>query len=388
MRLIRSSAALSSAVLVASALVASAGATAAGASMVPASIPADCSRDVSADVNAWIAGAADGQTLTFAPGGCYRVDRPLRVAGHSDLVIDGNGSTFRNFTDGRELPPSDARARGMWYFSNGTNVTIRDTIVVGANPHAGVGDQAYVRALEAQTAYTVGAIKGMLLDHVQAYDVYGDFVFVGPAANGVRVQNSTFARNGRQGWTINGQNIVFDHNSISDTRRATVDLEPSSASFVTRHVTISNNLVGRGRLKFVANAGQPGPTDDVNIVGNRLVGKTLTIFVNPKKGYRTNYRIVGNTSDKPVDASRTGAIVLWHVKGAEIRDNVVPLWRWSNSHGVALFDSHDVSVVGNTFHFAPRSLVLRDGNTNVTQSGNLIRNPLTPEAPARIAGPT
>ncbi len=45
------------------------------------------------------------------------------------------------------------------------------------------GDFAYVAALEGQAAYVVGGVRNMVMDHVQAYDVYGDFVFVGPRRN-------------------------------------------------------------------------------------------------------------------------------------------------------------------------------------------------------------
>ena len=61
---------------------------------VPASIPSDCSRDVSAELLAWIASVPDGSTLRFAANGCYRVDRTLTIQYRNGLTFEGNGATF------------------------------------------------------------------------------------------------------------------------------------------------------------------------------------------------------------------------------------------------------------------------------------------------------
>ena len=277
---------------------------AATAVTVPASIPSNCSRDVSAELIAWIASVPDGSTLSFTPNGCYRVDRKLTISYRNGLTFEGNGATFRAFTSGRELSASEARTRSMFTFWRGSNLTVRNTKVIGANPYAGVNDAAYVPALEAQTAYVIGGVRNMVLDHVAAYDVYGDFVFVGAATQGLIVRNSTFARNGRQGWTINGSDILFEHNTIDHTRRATIDLEPSSKASITQRVTIRNNTIGVGRLYFLANEGLAAPTSDISIIGNRFVGKAMTIRVNPPTGTRSRYRVVGNVSDTPVGLQR------------------------------------------------------------------------------------
>ncbi|MGZ4734746.1 MAG: right-handed parallel beta-helix repeat-containing protein [Acidimicrobiia bacterium] len=364
-------------------LPAPAGATAAVAT-VPASIPSDCSRDVSAELVAWIASVPDGSTLQFTPQGCYRVDRTLTIRNRHQLTFEGNGATFRAFTSGRELPPSEARTRSMFSFWQGSNITVRNTIVRGANPNAGVGDNAYVAALEAQTAYVVGGVQNMVLDHVEAYDVYGDFVFVGAATNNLLVKNSTFARNGRQGWTINGQDIVFEHNNIRMTRRATIDLEPSSVTSIARRVTIRNNTIGVGRLYFLANVGLAAPTEDISVIGNTFVNKTMTIRVNPPSGTRSRFRVIGNTSNKPMDGS---AMVFNNVLGVEVRDNIQPMQRGNGSSGVSIKNCRDVTVTGNWFPFGASPIFSRGGNFNVSQSNNYVGHPLRLVAPSQTPGP-
>jgi hypothetical protein len=354
---------------------------------VPASIASDCSRDVSAALVAWIASVPDHSTLEFTPQGCYRVDRTLTIRNRNGLVLEGNGATFRAFTSGRELPPTEARTRSMFSFWKGSNLTLRDVIVRGANPNAGPGDFAYVAALEAQTAYVIGGVQGMVLDHVQAYDVYGDFVFVGPATSHLLVQNSTFARNGRQGWTINGQDIVFRNNAIRMTRRATVDLEPSSATSVTRRVTISNNTIGVGRLYFLANEGRAAPTEDISILDNTFVNKAMTIWVNPPTGTRARYRVIGNVSDTPVGTGGGGAMTFNHVLGVEVRNNVQPMQRGRGISGVYAKNSRDVIVTGNSFPFAKTAVISNGASFNVSQSANYAGNPLHPVPAWSFVGP-
>jgi hypothetical protein len=351
----------------------------------PLTIPGDCSRDVSGDLNAWIASVPDHAVLSFTPRACYRVDRTVHVKFRNGLTLEGNGATFRQFTDGRELAAPAARTRSIFAFFGGSALTVRNTIAIGANHKAGLADGAYVRPLEAQTAYVVGGVQGALLDGVQAYDVFGDFVFVGPRTNGLTVRNSRFARNGRQGWTVNGQNIVFDHNTISETRRATIDMEPSSTGDAARHVTFSNNEVGPGRLFFFANEGLAAPTDDVNIVGNHLHGKALTIHVNPPRGTRSHYRVIGNRSDARQHQGGGGVMAFSGVVGLEVRDNVQPVQRNAGISGVSVRNSQNVKVTGNRFLNAFGVVLVRQGNRNVVQSGNLIGNPLHVAAPGSVA---
>jgi Right handed beta helix region len=362
-------------------------APASGTATIPAGIPGDCSRDVSRELNAWIASVSDGSTLRFGPSACYRVDRTLRIKDRIGLTIDGNGATFRAMTSGRELPPSQARTRSMFSFMQGRDLTVRDVIVRGANPNAGTGDLAYVAALEAQTAYVVGGVQNMVMDHVEAYDVYGDFVFVGPATKGLVVRNSNFARNGRQGWTINGEDITFEHNSIRATRRATIDLEPAKRTSIARRVTIRDNTIGPGRLYFLANEGQAAPTEDISVIGNTFVRKAMTIRVDPPRGTRARYRIIGNVSDTPVGFGGGGALTFNNVVGIEVRDNVQPMQKGRYISGVSIRGSRDVVVTGNSFPYGRAPILSRGANFNVSQSDNRVGNPLHGAKDVSYPGP-
>jgi hypothetical protein len=364
---------------------------AAGAAVVasPTDIPADCSVDVTARIQAAINAAPDGSTLQFPAGACYRVDGTLVVKARTNLTIDGHGMTLRQVTDGTELVSVNAiRSRSVWSFQANTNVTLQDVIVQGANPYAGVGDKAYQPKFEGQHAFVVAGGTNTVLQRVQAYDIYADFVYAGPGVNGLLVRDSTFARNGRQGWTINGANVTFDHNTISEVHRSTVDLEPTYTNWVTRNATVSNNTIGRGRGYFVANQGQPyAPIDGVNIIGNHLHGKTMIIVVGGHVGQRNNYRVIGNTTDTPISANGSG-MHFNNVHGLEVRDNVARAAFRHRYFGLTMWHSTHVVITGNRWANAAGVWIDRGGNLDVTQSGNSIGTPIALTPATATAGPT
>ena len=355
----------------------------------PPAIPADCSRDVTADLTAWFASVPDNSVLSFAPNGCYRVDGTLVVAHRSGLTFEGNNATFKQVTDGSELINSKkVRTRNVWTFATSSNLVVHNLTTVGANPFAGRGDRAYSPRFEAQHAYLVQGVNGMVMDNVDAYDVFGDFVALGGNVSNFTVRNSSFARNGRQGWSINGTNIVFENNSITETRRATIDMEPPLPTFASKNVYIRNNDVGPGRLFFFSSVGAAAPMDNINITGNRLHKKAFVIFVAPPKGTRSNYHVVGNVSDGGVSGFGS-AMVFKNIEGLEVRANIVPT-QWSHHlTGVGVSRSSHVSITNTTFRSAAAALRDRGDNTDITQSNSLI-GPLSMgvQPTTRAVGPT
>ena len=357
---------------------------------VPPSIAATCSRDVTAELQAFIDATPDGSTLAFTPNACYRVDGTLRIRQRNHLVLEGNHATFHAFTDGSELGNAKlTRARVMFSLYQGADITLRDIVVIGANPHAGRGELAYRAIYEAQHAYAILGSQGVLLDHVEAYDVYGDFVNVGPGSDGVTVRNSTFLRNGRQGWTINGTNVLFESNTIGETRRATIDMEPSSPGWTTRNVTIRNNDVGKGRLYFLASVGASPVMDNITIEGNHL-HRNMRMYVDPPKGVRSNYQILDNVADFGVSQRGGAALGFRDIVNLEVRGNTIRVQPGRNISGVSIGNCAHVVVADNAFRGAVAPIRDFGNNVDVRQSGNRIGMPtptiLVPST--SVAGPT
>jgi hypothetical protein len=73
-----------------------------------------------------------------------------------------------------------------------------------------------------------------------------------------------------------------------------------------------------------------------------------------------------------------------NVHGIDVHDNVQPVARYRQPHGVAMLDSRDASITNNEFLNADGILLDRGGNQNVTQSGNWGGTPLAPFPPSSI----
>ena len=182
--------------------------------------------------------------------------------------------------------------------------------------------------------------------------MFGDFVYIGAfgrdagkrGSENVWVHDSTFSRNGRQGLAITaGENVVFEHNQIGETRRATVDLEPNSPRFGAKNVHILENIVGEGRLLFLASHGN-GPVDDIVISRNQLPGHPLTMSVRAAGERRARWWVTDNVAQR---TERT-PMSFQRIDGVVVRNNTEPVTR-EGASGVGLRDVCGANVSGNNF---------------------------------------
>jgi hypothetical protein len=238
----------------------------------------------------------------------------------------------------------------------------RNLIVRGANPQGGLGDESYQEDLEAQHAFNLLAVDGVELDRVVVSDVYGDFVYIGANrdvtwSQNVWVHDSSFARNGRQGIAVTaGRNVVIERNSIQLTRRSTFDLEPNTERGGAENIHFLDNVVGQGRLLFLASHGV-GPVNDIVIARNQLAGHVLNMDVIPPEGTRgARFWIIGNTSTM---ASHRTPIRFWYIDGIVLRDNRQPV-DTAGETGVNLNEVCGAIVAANNFG-AGTPEVRRDG---------------------------
>jgi hypothetical protein len=266
---------------------------------VPAAIDASGRTDVTTALHEFLAHVPNGSTIAFGAGGRYRVEGTLRLTDRHDLTFEGNGATIFATTKGD-------RSRAQWYFVRGQRIVFHNIVVRGANPHGGTADDAYQAKYEAQHGFWFAGTSDVLLDHVTVTDVYGDFVYIAKDLDTrvwsarVTIRWSTFARNGRQGISVTaGRDVRIEHNSISDTRRAVVDLEPNTSSWGAERIVIADNYIGRGRLMFIAAHGAAGPVNDVQVLRNVLHDHLLNVEVVAPEGARRSHWVVdGNRSDK------------------------------------------------------------------------------------------
>lgn len=379
--------------------------TASSAYSPPAAIPADCSRNVSSDLNSWLASVPDGSTVQFN-GGCYRIDQDLRLTNRSSLTIDGGGATFKTddptgdsssfdaagycATGSSATTPSKvARTRSQWDITGSSNITIRNMIIHGANPCGGTGSNAYVAPLEAQHAFNVDRNNtNITIEDVQAYDIYGDFIYFRGTTNGV-ARNNHFERNGRQGISVTGGGpTLIEGNTIANTRRATFDLEPNAASDLVDGVTIRGNTIGTGRLLFVASHGG-GRVNNVLIERNTLSRCISVDVLGSVSLRRSNWTVQNNTTTGGCGApAGNAAMKFGYVDHVWVLNNVQPIQANRGDYGVNITASSDVQVNNNSFINAVAALHPDSLSTDysscsnkLTSSGNYDQPIVCPVAP-------
>jgi len=334
---------------------------------------ADCTRDVSRALRTLIASLPDGGTLTFENEGCYRIDEPVKVVDRAGLTLDGNGATFRAMTEG------DQDRRHFW-FIGGSDITVRNLTVRGANPHAGTGDLAYQGKRAFQHGFAFHGVQGGLLENVQVYDVFGDFVYFGTdvrnkkhvPSRSIVVRDSHLERNGRQGIGIaNAEDITIQNNHISQVRRATFDLEPNSPADVIRRISILDNTTGRGRLLWMASAGKGFNVNDITIAGNTMVARAsggILRLETPEGGMRGPFTIENNTfliggTDRP-------GFSFVRAHDVTVRNNQADLPAYRAMTAVGAYGANTVTVTGNAFTGARTVLFCNAASAGCTDSAN------------------
>ena len=141
---------------------------------IPGRIRSDGSREVSQEINDWIASIPNGTAgaynkAVFVSDGIYWVDDTIEPFSKSYIVFAGNGSTFvrRNQLPGTT---NEIRARAHWRFNQCAFFRYNNLHVEGqADPTVG-----YNSALEAQHAFTHTSSVQALSYYCTANNVWGD----------------------------------------------------------------------------------------------------------------------------------------------------------------------------------------------------------------------
>lgn len=346
---------------------------ASGTHTAPGSITADCSTDVTAQLQAWIDSVPNSSTLTFPNGTCYRIDKTIILSKRSGLTFAGNGATFRAVTSGTENSQTQ-RTRAQFRIVQSSQIVMRNMTVKGAHPNGGTSESAYVVSLEAQHGFDIIASTDVLIENNTVTDVYGDFVYVGNTtpSRRVTIRGNTMARNGRQGISVTGgEDILIENNDISAVRRSTFDVEPNLASAVNRRITIARNRVGTGRLTFLANKGAGGVVEDITIDSNVVTGKAMNIIAEaPTSLRRLRYRVTNNITDTGYGSPSGTVFYFKGIDGIIVRDNVQPAQAGRNMSLVRLSNSTGADVRGNTTKYAIAALTADASSSNYYACGN------------------
>ena len=331
---------------------------------VPASITANCTRDVSGELNTFLARVPNGSTVNFPAGACYRVDRTVTVSGKTGLVLAGHGARLQRLTP----TPHDLsypNANPILRLGRLTRSRVVGFKILGINMRSNVPHHpeygTYYRNWEFDHGIAISGGVDLTVKRVTIDGPYGDGIWVGGddkwsyrRSDGVRLLRITVKHNGRQGIALTrGTNILVDRSNIT-SRRAGIDLEPAATTHVLKNVEIRRSQFNSHLLAFSGSGA--GVVNNVNIHHN-LVTHTGTPFVHAGSSSglsRNNWRIANNT-------------VTWTLG--------------SSSPGVRLMNMHNVTVEGNHLRFsAARSMQgvrVMNGTNGVSVTCNWFRNATT-----------
>jgi Right handed beta helix region len=343
---------------------------------VPRAIASDCSSDVTVALSKWIASVPDNSILSFGRSACYQVDGSLRFVNRRNLLVDGNGATFKATTRGD-------RTRIHVGIEASQNIIIRNLTVNGANPEAGATREAYEPDLEAQHGFNLGGVRHVLLDNVQARDVYGDFVYISSSGRGVSrdqpsdqvaVVRSRFQRSGRQGIAItNARNVTIIGNMVTDVARSMFDLEPNKPTNIVRAVRIEQNTTGAAVNFWIASKGAGSQIGDVVVRANTMrapTGGLVFVFGGPD-GARGPFTIDANrlrVTGAVTDEGAVGALFFGHTDTIDIRNNQIELPRSRSMPVVELRNSRNVVVDDNRVKNAGQLVMADEASADVQAS--------------------
>jgi hypothetical protein len=351
---------------------------------VPGSVAGDCSVAVDGALNSWFGSVPDGATVRFAPGGCYGFDGSLLVKDRVGLVFDGRGATFRALTTG-------TATRSTWIVQGGRGIVLRDMTIRGANPQAGAVPGAHVGTLEWQHGVAVKGVDGMVIDGVQIYDTYGDFVQVAhdprfytppdiPPARNVVVRNSHFERSGRQGVSlIHVDGFWLENSYLGEAAMTMIDLELAWHEGIGRNIHILANTFGRQPHALFANAGKgwSPAIGNIEIRGNRQLGPALTC-IPPVHVVSPTWMPAGSWRSGWVIADNHFVAAGYAVRVLRVSDLVMTGNTVDHSNGncdkagARLEDSHHITLTDNRFIAAKTTLIADSASTNITNTNNTL----------------
>lgn len=375
----------------------------------PPQIPADCSRDVTAELNAWIARAPQRSTLTFARNGCYRTESTVLVEDKNGVTFEGNGATFRR----TQLTAENMRYpehSPHWRIVKSSDLTFRNLRVEGTNSGPSrlrevlpggrdttdakgrkqrigceeeeEGYGCFSKAFAFEHGFHIGEVNGVTLEHAIIDAVWGDGIYVGlpVGSTNVRIIDVTIDRNGRQGVAIGkASGVLMDSVRVLHSYRAGVDLEPTSpANPAIEGVEIRNSMF-RSRLRALA-AGGRGGVNDIYYHDNRILDSALP-WVDSESGLgmtRFGWRIHNNVYEGAVSQH---ALRFVNTKDVDIRGNVMRYESREPEDVVRLFEGAEAVIACNWFQGAT-DLVTSDATSRWIADNNS----LTDAPPACLPG--
>lgn len=306
---------------------------------IPASIPSDCSVDVTSQLLSWFGSVPDNSVLSFGAGGCYRIEGTLELRYRKGLDFEGNGATFRSFN-----PPDDQRA--IWRVVESSGIVFRNMTIIGSYANGGTLDESLQHAHAIDLRGTSAEVANVAMSNLA-----GDCVYFGlgysstlPRSSG-SVHDSTCTGTSRNAVSVvAGDDVLVTRLTTDRIGLTTFDVDPNNLpGNGSQRATFDNNKIGSYYRYAFAVIGNE-PISDQAFTNNTVTGRGLRIGILPGAGYRPlNVSISGNTA---VHSQVPASITADDVDTLTITSNSIPL---TSGTMAAIDNSCGVTVTGNRY---------------------------------------
>jgi hypothetical protein len=308
---------------------------------VPSSIDSSGGSDVSTAVANFVKSVPDGSTIVFRSGGTYRMERGLKLLDRHNLVLDGNGATFRAYGCGMDDSP-------IVISDYNTGIVIRDFTLRGDNAGGGTS-QSHNSGCEQQAGVTIFQSTDIEIDNVTISHTNGDCLYMdyGGSArvwvDGVYFHDSVCTSNGRQGVSVIGaRNVTVNNVQFDKIAMNVLDVEPNTTSGGGVNITFTNNTVGTYSIDadwdqfLFAMSGANGTVRNIRVEGNRVTGGTLRSYA----GINRSSDVVFRNNTSTVTAQNDPVVDFRYVDGLTVTGNTQPL---RSGNFAAIRDSTNVT---------------------------------------------
>jgi hypothetical protein len=323
---------------------------------VPASIPADCSRDVSAELADFLNTVGPHTIVEFAPAGCYRVERQIDVHGRVGVVLDGQGATLKR----TESTPAELRYPNgnaflellQWTGGGVSDLRIQGINLVSDKEELGDAYGAWDQSMEFDAGINVRGGSDLVLENLFIDGTFGDGIQIqrmGGNPRNITVRDVTISHNGRQGISISSATgVLIDRANIVGSRRGGIDIEPAGTTFVAEQIEIRNSTIASWLLAFPSQGS--GLANHVYIHDNLIVrtGVPFVKVFSTAGLRRTDWRVVNNTVTYGLGSPQP-AMVFDNVSDVVVDGNVLRLKERRSQVAVGLKNGSTAVITNNWF---------------------------------------
>lgn len=367
------------------------GASAVTTNDVPPWIPHDYSVDVTTNLQGFIDSVPDNSVINFPvlnynPTNVgYRIEGTLTITNRHGLRFEGNGAFLRAFdkVSTNEFNWVIVRTRSQWRItgSNNTDIAFNRFVIYGANTNGlWSSDGFYDGDREAQNAFDITGVDGLLIDNCEMHNTYGDGAYIGDGSYHVTLQNCWVSEVGRQCIApCGGAGILIQSNRLEKSRRGIIDIEPYAPGWSVDNVRIIGNTIGESRLICfpMGGMGDYGTIFIANNIATNNNGAPKIPFYNDdvRVAARRCGAFVVVNNDFLVGGSPAPGFSLKAVDGSLFAGNNNSLSQLGrNQIGVRMRDCRGASVVNNAFNGFTNSIGADALTGPVYASDNLLTN--------------